>query len=41
VVALVEQKNLGLVLERRKAVEWMMRSRSRWNSVRVGLGGSG
>ena len=36
-VALMGDENLRLVLEPRKAVEWMMRSRSRWNGVRVGL----
>ena len=40
VIALIDKKTWVLSLSRRKAVEWMMRSRSRWNSVRVGLGGS-
>ena len=41
VVALVVDEDLRLVLRRRKAEEWMIRSRSRWNSVRVGDAGSG
>jgi hypothetical protein len=30
-----------LCLRRRKAEEWIMRSRSRWNSLRLGDGISG
>ena len=40
VVALVDTKTWVLCLRRRKAVAWMMRSRSRRNSLRVGLAGS-
>ena len=40
VIALVGDEHLRLVLQPRNAVEWMMRSRSRWNGVRVGLSGS-
>src|SRR3546814_10310438 len=34
-------KTWVLCLSRRKAVEWMIRSRSRWKQVRVSLSGSG
>jgi hypothetical protein len=42
-VALVIDEDLGLMLEaaERKAEEWMIRSRSRWNSLRVGETASG
>ncbi len=34
-------KTCVLCARRRKAVEWMIRSRSRWNSLRVGEADSG
>ena len=39
-VALMETKTCVLCFSRRKAVEWMIRSRSRWKSLRVGDAGS-